>query len=404
MQLIRLMAGLFLLCFLSAPALGDTTGGEAEHHYHDKADEAGRHDHGHAAEENHGAGSQLLTGARMLAAQRGYEIYCGGCHGSLKEDDPLPAVAPPLAGSDRLAQMDAAHLLETLEKVHDAEVRSGWQTALGPDDMKALLEYLHSPEMPAGDDDDLAERAQQIYGRTCSVCHGEKGNAASWARDSLNPSPFDFTSEKAKKLTRQRMIHSVTYGVDGTAMMPFTTQLTREEIAATVDYIRATFMASLLAEDHGEGDHAMADDHGAGDDHHANHGEGIDPAAQLPNGLLGDALAGEKLYKNNCVDCHGAKGDGQGRRAYFMHKKPRDLTSDKTKAEFNRPHLFSAISKGVLKTEMPAWDKVLTPQEVADLSEYVYRTFVDPTDVQADSHADGDIPGPAWEKGESKKN
>jgi mono/diheme cytochrome c family protein len=403
MQLLRLLASLIVLFSFSAPVLGDSSGGEAEHHHHDTVEEADHHhEHDAAAAETRGAGSQLLTGARMLAAQRGYETYCAGCHGSLKDEDPLPAAALPLAGSDRLVNMTGAQLQESLDESHDAGIKEGWQSALGRDDVAALLDYLRGSAPPPSDD--LAERAQQIYGRTCSVCHGEKGNAASWARDSLNPSPFDFTSEKARKLTRQRMIHSVTYGVDGTAMMPFTTQLTREEIAATVDYIRATFMASLITEDHGEGGHAMATNHGSGDDHHANHGEGIDPAAPLPDGLLGDALAGEKLYKTNCVDCHGAKGDGQGRRAYFMRIKPRDLTSEKTKAEFNRPHLFVAISKGVLKTEMPAWDKVLTPQEIADLAEYVHRVLVQREGLRAGAQAEGETPGPAWEKGDTKKN
>ena len=36
--------------------------------------------------------------------------------------------------------------------------------------------------------------------------------------------------------------------------------------------------------------------------------------------------------------------------------------------------LFSAISRG--KGHMPGWDKTLRNQEIADVSEYVLRTFV----------------------------
>jgi mono/diheme cytochrome c family protein len=435
MQLHRLLLGLTFLFFLSASALADESAGQAEDHHHDSAgavgdhgDQSGHGDHSAAASDGEGAAtdaSLLLSGSRMLDAQRRYESNCAGCHGSLKGDDAMAPAAPALAGTRKMAAMTAFQFNDALAQHHDPSNLAAWQAAFAPDDLVALLDYLGTPVAPPTPTD-LAERGAQIYGRTCSVCHGEKGNAASWARDSLNPSPFDFTSEKAGKLTRQRMIHSVTYGVDGTAMMPFTTQLTRAEIAATVDYIRETFMTAALAaatQDHagagqvatGHGDmgqggvgHSEAGQetsagHGSGDDHHANHGEGFDAAAPLPDGLVGDALAGEKLYKTNCVDCHGSKGDGQGRRAYFMRKKPRDFTSDKTRAEFNRPHLFTAIAKGVLKTEMPAWNKVLTPQEIADLAEYVQRAFVYPQDLRSDA---GSLDGmaPSWEKDDVKKN
>jgi hypothetical protein len=34
---------------------------------------------------------------------------------------------------------------------------------------------------------------------------------------------------------------------------------------------------------------------------------------------------------------------------------------------------------------MPAWDKVLSAQEIANVAEYVYRAFILPQDVQASS-------------------
>ena len=45
---------------------------------------------------------------------------------------------------------------------------------------------------------------------------------------------------------------------------------------------------------------------------------------------------------------------------------------------FNRPVIYDGVSAGRRGSEMPAWDKVLNPQEIADVSEYVYRAFIQP--------------------------
>ena len=41
-------------------------------------------------------------------------------------------------------------------------------------------------------------------------------------------------------------------------------------------------------------------------------------------------------------------------------------------------NLYKAIAEGTRGTEMPAWDKVLNPQEIADVAEYVYAAFIRP--------------------------
>ncbi len=98
--------------------------------------------------------------------------------------------------------------------------------------------------------------------------------------------------------------------------------------------------------------------------------------AGLPNGLKGDAKRGGAFYLTNCATCHGARGDGQGPRAYFINPKPRNFVEDVSRARLNRLALFAAVSEGKLGTEMPAWNKVATVQQMADVSEYVFQAFV----------------------------
>ena len=101
-------------------------------------------------------------------------------------------------------------------------------------------------------------------------------------------------------------------------------------------------------------------------------------AQPFEEGLKGNLVWGANFYNTNCATCHGAKGDGQGPRAYFIFPKPRDFTHPASLNKLNRPELFTAVAKGSLGTEMPAWEKVLNPQQIADLSEFVFVNFIQP--------------------------
>jgi mono/diheme cytochrome c family protein len=101
-----------------------------------------------------------------------------------------------------------------------------------------------------------------------------------------------------------------------------------------------------------------------------------DMSLAMPNGLKGDADKGRDFYMQNCYTCHGVTGAGDGPRAYFINPMPRDFLLDVSRSYLNRPTLFEAITKGRPGTEMPAWGKVLNEQEVANVAEYVFQTFI----------------------------
>lgn len=197
---------------------------------------------------------------------------------------------------------------------------------------------------------DKNNRGEQIFKATCSVCHGEKGSGAVWGK--LNPPPRNFTSpESYAKLTRERMINSVTYGRAGTAMQPFSSQLSQSDIEAVVDYILKTFLANATT---------------------------ADMSLPFPKGLKGNRVRGGFLFHANCAPCHGQSGDGKGDRAYFINPKPRNFLLPASRRWLNRPTLFEIISKGSLGTDMPSWDKVFDDQEIADVAEHVFQKFINP--------------------------
>lgn len=87
------------------------------------------------------------------------------------------------------------------------------------------------------------ETGRDIFYKHCKACHGGKGDGKTFAANVLNPPPKNFTTEKSKKeLTEERMTHSVTKGRKGTAMMPWDSNLTQDEIQAVVHYIRKKIM------------------------------------------------------------------------------------------------------------------------------------------------------------------
>lgn len=223
-----------------------------------------------------------------------------------------------------------------------------------------------------------------LYHNYCSVCHGDRGDGRSRARASLVPPPRDFTDPRATSaLTREQMIAATRDGKRGTAMVGWKTQLRDAEIAAVVDYIRAEFMRPdhTAVRSAGHADLMRAPPAGiSGTSAHAGRTLGpavaVDMGLPLPKRLKGRADRGARFYAANCATCHGALGDGQGPRAYFINPKPRNFVDPAVRIVLNRPALFAAIAAGKPGTEMPAWNKVIDDQTIGDVAEYVFRTFI----------------------------
>ena len=223
---------------------------------------------------------------------------------------------------------------------------------------------------------DGAIDAPTIYAESCSVCHGDDGRGAVWGQASLATPPRNFrTAESKRELTRERMIASATYGRPGTPMPGFGTQLSVPEITAVVDYIRDNFMVPAVS--------TGPDPHGAGARGNPGYGA-VGPTGSgnaspaVPTGVEGDAVRGAELYTANCTDCHGLGGAGDGPRAYFIFPKPRNFHDPATRQYLTRRNLYNGIKFGVVGKEMPAWGKVWSNQEIADVAEYVYGQFIAP--------------------------
>ncbi|MFO1352082.1 MAG: c-type cytochrome [Gammaproteobacteria bacterium] len=297
-----------------------------------------------------------------------YRQYCAVCHGDHGDGQSHAnrGLQPPprdFTTPEAAVELSRERMITSVRDGRPGTAMVAWKNRLSDREIAALVDHIRDhfmarPHTPG--------RGSAIYARNCAVCHGDRGGGAAWGQSSLDPPPRDFTSVRAKReLSRERMIAAVSFGRPGTAMAAFGAQLGADDITAVVDYVRSEFMG-LAATDSQPNSIT-----GAGHDTAL-----TDMALPLPDGLAGDAAVGQAFYSQNCATCHGVNGNGDGPRAYFIVPRPRNFLHPAARAIFNRPALFRAIKDGVIGREMPAWGKVLNDQQIADVTEFVFRTFI----------------------------
>jgi mono/diheme cytochrome c family protein len=227
-----------------------------------------------------------------------------------------------------------------------------------------------------------------LYHNYCSVCHGDRGDGKSRATGALSTVPRDFTSAASKQeLTRERIALAIAHGRPGTAMVGWKSQLSANDIERLAEYVHTRFVlgqgAPGAAPISGTRAHGGREADATPPSTASTSVPQVDMTAGLPNGLKGDLKRGGAFYLANCATCHGARGDGAGPRAYFINPKPRNFIADESRARFNRVALYAGISEGRLASEMPAWKQVATPQQIADVAEYVFQSFIRNEPVKA---------------------
>lgn len=335
-----------------------------------------------------------------------YVKTCSVCHG--REGDGRGSVnglkPPPrnFTSLEAAQNLDRERMVESITNGRTGTAMSGFGKKFSSQEIEELVDYIRGNFMRVSGKggvkltahDKKMASGKSIYENNCGVCHGDGGASGVWAQNGLHPAPRDFTAPIAQQelLARERMIFSVKTGRKGTAMMPFEKRLSAEEIEAVVDYIRLEFMGlgvnDRVKDTVVESKPVYSDERNV----HATmseapqqrvHGGNMaqleaDMELPLPQGLKGDVAKGRDFFMSNCFTCHGKKGDGNGPRAYFINPRPRNFTNELSGITMNRPAIFKAITNGKPRTVMPAWGKVLSDQEIANLAEFVFQTFIRP--------------------------
>ena len=89
------------------------------------------------------------------------------------------------------------------------------------------------------------------------------------------------------------------------------------------------------------------------------------PVPVTPEGLA----AAAKLFKDNCVMCHGEKGQGDGESAKTLNRKPANFTDKAMMSAETDGALFWKMSQG--RAPMPSWEDVFSETQRWQLVNYV---------------------------------
>lgn len=91
--------------------------------------------------------------------------------------------------------------------------------------------------------------------------------------------------------------------------------------------------------------------------------------APLTPGALTQELSAEENYKRQCAACHGDEGRGDGRVSRRYNPRPSDFRDPNGVLLMSDDELNEIITDG--RASMPAFDEVLTAEEIAAVTAYV---------------------------------
>ena len=84
----------------------------------------------------------------------------------------------------------------------------------------------------------------------------------------------------------------------------------------------------------------------------------------------GNAERGASVYRTNCLNCHGTKGQGDGPVADSLTPRPADLTTEMVQKKSEK-ELLTIIRDGKPGTSMPSWKGELSDQHMQDVLAYL---------------------------------
>ena len=270
---------------------------------------------------------------------------------SVVSDSVMPAYRSLFDGSaerPRQAARDLVAYLESLGRAREIAGVEGEANARAacdcPDDALAQMAFdapgLNAspartrrggdwPTLPPSPD---LERGRQLYRVNCSSCHGDEGRGDGQGAAALRPRPANLAEHD---YTMARLSDALWNGVAGTAMQAWRDHPV-EDLAALAGVVRGF---SSTATD----------------------------TALTPTLIE----LGERVYAENCVQCHGVDGGGAGTAADEIRVAPTDFRRQ-------RPSLtesLRALRTGIDGTPMAPWTDRLSEAELLSVAQYVRSFF-----------------------------
>lgn len=216
------------------------------------------------------------------------------------------------------------------------------------------------------------EAGKALYEQKCSQCHGVNGDANSVGLKYFKPAPRDFTAAifkfrstpNGELPTSADIVRSIRNGMPYTGM-PAWPNLSDSEVDNLVYYIKSF-----------------------SDDFSGPYGTPESITIPKPPRITDESIArGRDVYlENQCSDCHGDQGRGDGSSAptledqWSKHIRPADLTKRWTfRGGSTREDIYRTFTTGLDGSPMPAYE-IDPPEDQWNLVNYVYSLSRDESD------------------------
>ena len=206
------------------------------------------------------------------------------------------------------------------------------------------------------------KRGAVVYKEYCSQCHGLDGKGDGPGASGLSPTPAVHANIPFEKLPMEYLYNVIYHGgrsVGKSPNMPYWgLTIGQQGVADVIAYLKVTFKGGpqMAATTGGEGPSGVCPQPRKTARAPGKFRKMNNPLASAP----ADIKAGETLYQQTalplaCVNCHGAKGDGQGAMGTALNPPPRNFTCGETMNEISDGQLFWIIKKGSPGTGMMAF-------------------------------------------------
>ena len=187
------------------------------------------------------------------------------------------------------------------------------------------------PALPASVD---LERGRALYEENCASCHGARGAGDGPAAGTLVPRPANLAEHR---YSSDRLSEVLWNGSVGTAMSAW-----RDYPMSDLASIAAAVQALSI----------------------------VTPAEAVPTETL---ALGARVYEGNCIQCHGANGDGRGTAVTELVVAPTDFRRQQASVSA----ALRAIREGMIGTRMALWTGRLNGDEMLAVAHYVRSLYSD---------------------------
>ncbi|NIQ03933.1 MAG: c-type cytochrome, partial [Nitrospinaceae bacterium] len=249
-----------------------------------------------------------------------------------------------------------------------------WEEQLDEDQVWKVLLYITATlvqRFPAVPDPEpvtpSVKLGEKLYQENCAYCHGESGDGQGPAAEFSSPQPRNFNKGQYKirstpfgKIpTDQDLFDMITHGMPTTSMPPWK-HLSEVERWSLVKYLKtlSTKFEKFIKR---------------------NKTHKIVKVPSPPAFSLESVERGKDLYLQNCSNCHGREGRGDGSSTYKIVNIekdqifPRNLTQSwKFRRGDKRKDLYLTLRTGLSGTAMPRFSpRIFKDQQIWDMVHYV---------------------------------